>query len=163
MSITNTIGPIGASTPPPPNGSPRKVTSDIFTLGHKKEELNAARAALKAIKSSLIHERLKEFFTLLQTGSASQQEVIKAFYGIDPEKAQHKVRDFLSFCVWIAEGRPLGDPCFGENVIRNNPWILLNIRNENGKNLVQQLISYFELKAEKEQMERDLQQFHALL
>lgn len=135
---------------------------NIFSHDRKRIELQTAQAGVRALKAEILLECLKEFLTLLSDPRKTQEELTAAFYALDRERAPHKVRDFLSLCVWIAEGRPIGDAEFGEHAITKDARILLRIQDEKGRNLVQQLIAYFTAKERGNRFLKDLMQFNAL-
>lgn len=135
----------------------------VFSPRYKKEEILSAEAAVKAIKAHLVEVRLQKFLILLQDPKQEQSALLKAFYAIDQEEIPCKIGDFLALSVWIAEGRPLGDPCFGQHAIEADARILLRIRNEMGKNIIEQLIAYFTEKTEREQQIKELLEYSALL
>jgi len=83
----------------------------------------------------------KKFIAAIKNQHKTDEEKKSAFDTLHP-----KIKEFLSFNVWVALGCPKGDPYFGEKKIFENFEYLLKIKNKEGISLVDQTYELFATK-----------------
>jgi starch synthase len=116
-----------------------------LTPSPSREEVRTGIVALKELKYRLYISELDEVKRLLQERDLSVLEKI--------EHLSPSVKRYLQFCVWAACGRPMGNPRFGEERLRQEPALLLRVQDRCGLSLLDQVRAHYERKAHCAQLE----------
>lgn len=82
-----------------------------------------------------LRDQLISFLEILNS-SPDKHLVYTKFEQLDP-----KLKELLYIAAWDAYGQPLGDFRFGERILKNDIFILKNIRAKSGENIVKQLLN----------------------
>jgi glycogen synthase len=83
--------------------------------------------------------QIRELQRLLSEGSS---EEIETFF----QEMDSDVKGAFCEAIWVIDGKPLGNPQYGQDAIRSNPYKLLKVMNEKGQNIVSQLENFYLIK-----------------
>lgn len=96
---------------------------------------NIVRDLTRSQKANRIHKAIEVLHKALQQGKEGALEFSRL-----PEKIQN----FFFHAVWVADGKPEGDPEYGRHQVeQHTPRLFLNMQDDEGRNILQQLTDHY--------------------